>query len=101
MIAQFRTAKDVLDKRNRLIRKGNNPKDLLIIRLKCNTWLSNCPLFRKPIMDTKERKEKKPSKKILIGKIEKLDTNKDFNLLSLTRTNIDNLIIIRNLLKGV
>tara|TARA_A100000172_G_C3032316_1_gene107179 strand:+ start:511 stop:669 length:159 start_codon:yes stop_codon:yes gene_type:complete len=52
-------------------------------------------------MDTKERKEKKPSKKILIGEIEKLDTNKDFNLLSLTRTNIDNLIIIRNLLKGV
>tara|TARA_Y100000996_G_C22442089_1_gene610230 strand:- start:305 stop:475 length:171 start_codon:yes stop_codon:yes gene_type:complete len=37
MIAQFRTAKDVLDKRNRLIRKGNNPKDLLIIRLKGNT----------------------------------------------------------------
>tara|TARA_B100001778_G_C18461775_1_gene571533 strand:- start:540 stop:710 length:171 start_codon:yes stop_codon:yes gene_type:complete len=37
MIAQFRTAKDVLDKRNRLIRKGNNPKDLLLIRLKGDT----------------------------------------------------------------
>ena len=46
-------------------------------------------------------KEKKPSKKILIGEIETLDTQKRFNLLSLTRTNIDNLIVIRNLLKGV
>jgi len=44
-------------------------------------------------------KEKKPSKKILIGEIESLDTNKQFNLVSLTRTNIDNLIVIRNLLK--
>ena len=52
-------------------------------------------------MELTNKKEKRPSKKILIGEIEKLDTNKDFNLLSLTRTNIDNLIIIRNLLKGV
>ena len=50
-------------------------------------------------METKERKETRPSKKLLIGEIEKLDTNKQFNLLSLTRTNIDNLIVIRNLLR--
>ena len=53
----------------------------------------------KPIMETKEKKETRPSKKLLIGEIEKLDTNKQFNLLSLTRTNIDNLIVIRNLLR--
>jgi hypothetical protein len=46
-----------------------------------------------------EKKEKKPSQKILIGEIEKLDTEKRFNLKSLTRTNIDNLIGIRDLLK--
>ena len=45
------------------------------------------------------KKEKKPSQKILIGEIEKLDTEKRFNLKSLTRTNIDNLIVIRNLLR--
>jgi len=50
-------------------------------------------------METKENKEKKPSQKILIGEIEKLDTEKRFNLKSLTRTNIDNLICIRDLLK--
>ena len=50
-------------------------------------------------METK--KEKRPTKKGLINEIEKLDTNKQFNLLSLTRTNIDNLVVIRNLLKGV
>ena len=50
-------------------------------------------------METKEKKEKKPSQKILIGEIEKLDTNTHYNLISLTRTNIDNLIVIRNLLK--
>jgi len=37
MLAQFRTAKDVLDKRNRLIAKGNNPKDINIVRFKGNT----------------------------------------------------------------
>tara|TARA_B100001778_G_C18461775_1_gene571532 strand:- start:333 stop:506 length:174 start_codon:yes stop_codon:yes gene_type:complete len=50
-------------------------------------------------MDTKgSGKEKRPSKKLLIGEIEKLDTNKEFNLLSLTRTNIDNLVFIKALL---
>ena len=52
-------------------------------------------------LSNKIKKEKRPTKKGLIGEIEKLDVNKDFNLLSLTRTNIDNLIVIRNLLKGV
>jgi len=37
MLAQYRNAKDVLDKRNRLIKKGNNPLDLAIVRLKGNT----------------------------------------------------------------
>ena len=45
-----------------------------------------------------DKKEKRPTKKGLIVEIESL--NKDFNLVSLTRTNIDNLIIIRDLLKG-
>jgi|TARA_R100000231_G_scaffold136576_1_gene111986 hypothetical protein len=49
-------------------------------------------------METK--KEKRPTKKALINEIEKLDTQKQFNLLSLTRTNIDNLIVILGLLRG-
>ena len=53
---------------------------------------------RKNIMETK--KEKRPTKKALINEIEKLDTQKQFNLLSLTRTNIDNLIVILGLLRG-
>ena len=48
----------------------------------------------------KEKKDKRPSKKGLINEIETLDRNKDFNLLSLTRTNIDNLIVILGLLRG-
>ena len=32
MIAQYRKAKDVLDKRNRLIAKGTSTKDIAIIR---------------------------------------------------------------------
>ena len=47
------------------------------------------------------KKEKRPTKKGLINEIETLDTKKRFNLVSLTRTNIDNLICIRDLLKGV
>jgi len=37
MIAQFRTAKDILDKRNRLINQGHKPNDLEIIRLRGKT----------------------------------------------------------------
>ena len=48
-------------------------------------------------MDNK--KEKRPTKKGLINEIETLDSNKVFNLLSLTRTNIDNLIAVRDLSK--
>ena len=51
-------------------------------------------------LSNKIAKEKKPSKKILIGEIESLDKEKRFNLVSLMRTNIDNLIGIRDLLKG-
>ena len=43
---------------------------------------------------------KRPTKKGLINEIETLDSNKVFNLLSLTRTNIDNLIAVRDLLRG-
>tara|TARA_X000001388_G_scaffold58703_1_gene44025 strand:- start:154 stop:384 length:231 start_codon:yes stop_codon:yes gene_type:complete len=64
-------------------------------------WLVdlNQYLFKGTIMELTNKKEKRPSKKILIGEIEMLDTKKRFNLLSLTRTNIDNLIIIRDMLK--
>ena len=48
-----------------------------------------------------EKKEKKPSKKEVITDIENLDTEKRFDIKSLMRTNIDNLIGIRNLLRGV
>ena len=46
------------------------------------------------------KKEKRPTKKGLINEIETLDSNKVFNLLSLARTNIENLIAVRNLLRG-
>jgi len=34
MIAQFRKAKDILDKRNRLINQGHKPKNLSVIKLR-------------------------------------------------------------------
>ena len=37
MVARYRTAKDVLDKRNRLINKGIPKDTLLIVRLKART----------------------------------------------------------------
>ena len=49
-------------------------------------------------LSNKIKKDKRPTKKGLIGEIETLDTEKRFNLLSLTRTNIDNLIFIKALL---
>ena len=49
-------------------------------------------------MDNK--KEKRPTKKGLINEIETLDSNKVFNLLSLTRTNNDTLIAVRDVLRG-
>ena len=55
-------------------------------------------LYKDIIMDIK--KEKRPTKKGLINEIETLDSNKVFNLLSLTRTNIENLIAVRDLLRG-
>lgn len=54
--------------------------------------------YKDNIMDIK--KEKRPTKKGLINEIETLDSNKVFNLLSLTRTNIENLIAVRDLLRG-
>ena len=55
-------------------------------------------LYKDIIMDIK--KEKRLTKKGLINEIETLDSNKVFNLLSLTRTNIENLIAVRDLLRG-
>ena len=46
-------------------------------------------------------KKKRETKKGLLNEIEKLDTQKRFNLVSLARTNIDNIIVVRDLLKGV
>jgi len=40
----------------------------------------------------------KVSKKVLITEIEQLDVNKQFNLISLARTNLANIIAIRDLL---
>ena len=48
----------------------------------------------------KEKKAKAPSKMELMREIENLDTNKVFDLVSLSRTNIANIIAIRELLKG-
>ena len=48
----------------------------------------------------KEKKAKAPSKTELMREIENLDTNKVFDLVSLSRTNIANIIAIRELLKG-
>ena len=48
----------------------------------------------------KEKKAKAPSKKELMREIENLDTNKVFDLVSLSRTNIANIKAIRELLKA-
>jgi hypothetical protein len=52
-------------------------------------------------METIKQVKKKPTKKSLITEIENLDKQKIFNLVSLNRTNIDNLKGVRDLLKGV
>tara|TARA_B100000519_G_scaffold182290_1_gene175161 strand:+ start:708 stop:878 length:171 start_codon:yes stop_codon:yes gene_type:complete len=52
------------------------------------------------LMDKKETKAKAPSKKELMREIENLDTNKVFDLVSLSRTNIANIKAIRELLKA-
>jgi len=52
------------------------------------------------IIMEKEKKAKAPSKKELMREIENLDKNKVFDLVSLSRTNIANIIAIRELLKG-
>tara|TARA_B100000927_G_C16353977_1_gene424520 strand:- start:324 stop:488 length:165 start_codon:yes stop_codon:yes gene_type:complete len=47
-----------------------------------------------------EKREKKPSKKEVIADIEKLDTNNIFDIQSLLRTKVDNLIGIRDILRN-
>ena len=49
-------------------------------------------------MSEQEKKQKLPSKKELVRDIEKLDTNKLFDTTSLARTNIANLMAVKNLL---
>ena len=65
-------------------------------------YLLKCPLFTmgEKLMDKKETKAKAPSKKELMREIENLDTNKVFDLVSLSRTNIANIKAIRELLKA-
>ena len=48
--------------------------------------------------DSKIIKKPKLSKKVLITEIEQLDVDKQFNLISLARTNLANIIAIRDLL---
>ena len=49
-------------------------------------------------MNEKIVKKPKLSKKVLITEIEQLDVDKQFNLISLARTNLANIIAIRDLL---
>ena len=73
---------------------------LLLYRL-LGMCLLNIPSFTmgEKIME-KETKKKAPSKKELMREIESLDKNGVFDLVSLSRTNIANIIAIRELLKG-
>ena len=48
--------------------------------------------------DSKIIKKPKVSKKVLISEIEQLDVKKQFNLVSLARTNLANILAIRDLL---
>ena len=50
------------------------------------------------IMDTKEKAKKAPSKKELLREI--IELNDSFDIGSLGRTNVSNLVVLRNLLKG-
>ena len=58
--------------------------------------LSDVPNFLRGTKLMSEQKEKKPSKKVLIREIAELSDS--FNLTSLERTNIENLIQIKMLL---
>ena len=51
-------------------------------------------------MNEETKKAKAPSKKELMRDIENLDTNKIFDLVSLSRTNIANIKAIAELLKA-
>ena len=46
------------------------------------------------------KKTKRPSKKEVMREVETLDTNKRFDYVSLGRTNIANILAVRDLLKG-
>ena len=50
--------------------------------------------------EDKTKKAKAPSKKELMREVESLDTSKRFDYTSLARTNIANIMAVRDLLKG-
>jgi hypothetical protein len=58
------------------------------------------PVYGYNNMTDKETKIKAPSKKELMREIENLDTKKVFDWVSLSRTNVANLIAIKGLLNS-
>jgi len=52
------------------------------------------------LMTEDTKKAKRPSKKEVMREVETLDTNKRFDYVSLGRTNIANILAVRDLLKG-
>ena len=51
-------------------------------------------------MNEETKKAKRPSKKEVMREVESLDTSKRFDYTSLARTNIANIMAVRDLLKG-
>ena len=52
------------------------------------------------LMNEETKKAKRPSKKEVMREVESLDTSKRFDYVSLSRTNIANILAVRDLLKG-
>jgi hypothetical protein len=70
------------------------------IRLWGATFYNAPPFMEQDNMTDKETKIKAPSKKELMREIENLDTKKVFDWVSLSRTNVANLIAIKGLLNS-
>ncbi len=51
-------------------------------------------------MTEETKKAKRPSKKEVMREVESLDTSNRFDYVSLSRTNIANILAVRDLLKG-
>ena len=52
------------------------------------------------LMTEETKKAKRPSKKEVMREVESLDTSNRFDYVSLSRTNIANILAVRDLLKG-